>query len=107
MRVTMTYDVAAPPASQTGTKSRLPRWRRWTAGTLIVLSCALAPLSVMAVWVRNQVLNTDRYVENVTPLASDPAVISTVAADVTADLFASVDVQQAAEDALPPRADFL
>ena len=49
-----------------------PRWRRWTAGTLIVISCVLAPISVIAVWLRNELLSTDRYVANVTPLASDP-----------------------------------
>jgi hypothetical protein len=89
------------------TPARAARWRRWTAGTLIVLSCILAPISVLAVWVRNQLLNTDRYVENVTPLATNPAIISTVSADVTNQLFERVDVEQVAKDALPPRASFL
>jgi hypothetical protein len=92
----------AAPASK-----RMPRWRRWTAGALIVISCILAPLSVIAIWVRNQVLNTDRYVENVKPLATNPAVIDTVSARLTSELFARVDVEQEAKDALPPRAQFL
>ena len=49
-----------------------PRWRRWTAGALIVISCVLVPLSVLAVWVRGQVLNTDRYVANITPARVEP-----------------------------------
>jgi hypothetical protein len=89
------------------TPARMPRWRRWTAGALIVISCILAPLSVLAIWVRNQVLNTDRYVENVKPLATNPSVISTASTNVTNRLFEAVDVQQLAEEALPPRASFL
>ena len=41
--------------------------------TLVVLSCILAPLSVISIWTRNQILDTSRYVDNVTPLASNPA----------------------------------
>jgi hypothetical protein len=84
-----------------------PRWRRILAAVLIVISCILVPLSGLAVWVRNQLLDTDRYVETVTPLASNPDVIDTVAQRITARLFEEVDVQQVAEDALPKRADFL
>ena len=43
---------------------------------LIVLGCVLAPVSVIAVWSANQVSNTTRYVENVSPLISQPAVRS-------------------------------
>ena len=90
-----------------GDVKKYPRWRRWLAGALIVISCVLVPLSVLAVWVRGQVLNTDRYVENITPLASNPAVIDTAATSLTNQLFDKVDVKQVAEDALPPRAQFL
>jgi hypothetical protein len=86
---------------------RMPRWRRWTAGALIVISCILAPISVIAIWVRNQVLNTDRYVANVTPLATNPSVVSTAATNLTNEFFARVDVQELAQEALPKRASFL
>jgi hypothetical protein len=42
------------------------------ATLLIVVACVLAPLGVVAVWARNQVTNTDRYVATVAPPASDP-----------------------------------
>lgn len=87
--------------------ARTPRWRRWTAGTLIVISCVLAPISVISVWLRNELLSTDRYVANVTPLASDPVIINTVATDITNALFDQVNVEQAAKNALPPKAGFL
>ena len=69
------------------------RWRRITATTLVVLSCIFAATSVLAIWVRNQVLNTDRYVANVAPLASNPQVINTVATTITTELFANIDVE--------------
>ncbi len=49
-------------------------WRAQVASLLIFLGCVLAPLSVIAVWTSNQVSNTDRYVANVAPLISDPAI---------------------------------
>jgi len=103
----MTAVATVPPTDAEPSPKRLPRWRRWTAGALIVISCILVPLSVLAIWVRNQVLNTDRYVENVKPLATNPSVIATASENVTNQLFDRVDVQQLAEDALPPRASFL
>jgi hypothetical protein len=72
-----------------------------------VLSCILVPLSVVSIWVRNQLLNTDRYVETVEPLASNPAIIDTAATQITNALFDNIDVQQEIEDAAPPRLDFL
>jgi hypothetical protein len=79
---------------------------------LIVLACVLAPLSVVAIWTRNQVTNTDRYVATVAPLASDPAIQNAIADQITAQVFRYRDVQglttQAAESLaergnLPPR----
>jgi hypothetical protein len=83
------------------------RWKRITATVLVVVSCVLAPLTVTAIWVRNQVLNTDRYVETVAPLASNPAIIEAAAANITNTLFRHVDVEKEARAALPKRAKFL
>jgi hypothetical protein len=49
-------------------------WRTILAVLLIVVGCVLAPLAGVAVWARNQVTNTDRYVRTVAQLASDPAI---------------------------------
>jgi hypothetical protein len=38
------------------------RWKRISSWILVVLACILAVLSVLVVFVRNQVLNTDTYV---------------------------------------------
>ena len=52
----------APPRRRKGT------WRAPVSAVLIVLGCILAPLSVIGIWTANQVSNTNRYVENVSPL---------------------------------------
>jgi hypothetical protein len=78
---------------------------------LIVLGCVLAPLAGVAVWARNQVTNTDRYVRTVAPLASDPAIQQAVADQITTQIFTYLDVRgltnqtvdALAERGLPPR----
>jgi hypothetical protein len=69
------------------------RWRTIVAFVCIVVACLLAPLSVLAVWTRNQVTNTDRYVATVSPLASDPAIQNAIADQITAQVFNYIDVQ--------------
>lgn len=86
------------------TPTPFPRWRRILAGVLIVISCILVPLSGVAIWVRNQLLDTDRYVETVTPLASNPAIVATAAERLTNELFRAVDIEEEIADALPRRA---
>lgn len=83
------------------------RTRAPIAVILIVVGSILAPLSVLTVYLRNQVLSTDRYVSTVAPLGSDPAVQSLVAVQVTNQLFSRVDVKSEIEDVLPTRAAFL
>ena len=69
------------------------RWRTIVAVLLIVLGCVLAPLAGVAVWARNQVTNTDRYVRTVAPLAADPAIQRAIADQLTAQIFTYLDVQ--------------
>ena len=69
------------------------RWRSIVAVLLIVLGCVLAPLAGVAVWARNQVTNTDRYVATVAPLASDPAIQQAITDQITAQVFTYIDVQ--------------
>jgi hypothetical protein len=69
------------------------RWRTIVAVLLIVLGCVLVPLAGVAVWARNQVTNTDRYVATITPLASDPAIQQAVTDQITAQVFTYIDVQ--------------
>lgn len=85
---------------------------RWLgAGVLLVIVALLAPLAVVATWVHDEISDTDRYVQTVTPLAADPAVQQAVVTRVTNGIFSRLDVEavtQQAVDALaaqglPPR----
>ena len=65
------------------------------------------PLSGVAIWSHNQLTNTDRYVETVSPLAGNKDIQQAVATRVVNALFAEVDPAKQIEDALPSRAAFL
>ncbi|MFI6405918.1 hypothetical protein [Streptomyces sp. NPDC050548] len=60
------------PAGRSTTTGRIVR--KVASAVLIVLTCVLVPVSVLTVWVHDIVLDTDRYVATVKPLASDPAI---------------------------------
>jgi hypothetical protein len=74
---------------------------------LVVLACLLALLSVVVVFARNQLLNTDTYVATVAPLASNPDIQAAVAKQVSSRLITKIDVEKRVKNALPPRAGFL
>jgi len=93
-------DVAPPKAKKT-------RGRTIGSWVLVVLACLMAVLSVVVVYARNELLNTDTFVATVGPLAKDPNVQHTVATKVSENLVAKTDVEQRIKDALPSRAAFL
>ena len=68
------------------------RWRTVVAAVLITLACVLAPLSVVSVWAKQTISDTDRYVETVAPLADDPAVQAAVTDRITNEVFTRIDV---------------
>ncbi|QFQ95510.1 hypothetical protein F9278_04145 [Streptomyces phaeolivaceus] len=75
------------------------RLRKAGAAVLLVVTLLLAPLAVVAAWVQDTVADTDRYVETVAPLASDPAVQQVVINRLTDEVVKNVDVA-AVTDAL-------
>lgn len=89
---------AAPPPKGPG--RRRVRWASVGSAVLLVLGQLLVPVSVLAVWTHNQLSDTDRFVATVGPVLADPAVQSTVADRVTAEIFAQVDVAGLANQAV-------
>ena len=85
-----------------------PERRRGGAGScavyLVVLVCILAPLSVLAVWLHDTVLDTDQYVSTVAPLAHDSTIQGAIATRITNSLVASTDLEARVADVLPARA---
>ncbi|MGW4564419.1 hypothetical protein ACWEN3_19055 [Streptomyces sp. NPDC004561] len=87
------------------------RLRQVAAAVLLVLTIVLAPLTVVAVWVHDTVADTDRYVQTVAPLASEPAVQNALVNHLTDRVVSQVDVQAVtasltkalADNGAPPR----
>ena len=94
-------------ADVTTKRDKGPRWRRILSWVLVVLACLLAVVSVLVVFARNQLLNTDSYVSTVAPLATDPAIQDQVATRVSEELIARTDLSQRVKGALPAKAGFL
>jgi hypothetical protein len=83
------------------------RIKRASLTLLLVLGCGLVGASIIAIWTRATVLNTDRYVNTMAPIARSPAVQNAVADKLSTAIISKVDVQQLAREALPERADVL
>jgi hypothetical protein len=90
------------------TRSLGRRVRTALRATAVVLLIALGGVcitaSVPAIWGRNLVLNTDRYVETLKPLANDPGVQQAIVKAVDQQFAANVDIGATLNEALPPRA---
>ncbi len=71
---------------------------------LVVFGTVLVTLSVPAVWGRKLVVNTDRYVETVTPLGTDPGIQAAVVVLVTVALVVLVRSLPPAPPPAPPAA---
>ncbi|HEY1178594.1 MAG TPA: hypothetical protein VGF17_20765 [Phytomonospora sp.] len=71
------------------------RWRdgaRWVAATvLLVVATLLAGITMVAVFARHELLDTDSYVATVAPLAKDPAVQTAVSNRLTTEIVDAVD----------------
>jgi hypothetical protein len=79
---------------------RAGRAGRWVgAVALLLVALLLGVASIAAVFVRNQLLDTDRYVATVAPLARDPVVQDAVANRLTNEIITRVDLAAIAEQA--------
>jgi hypothetical protein len=83
-------------------RGHLPR--RISAWVLVVLASILIPVSVISVWAINTVTNTDKYVETMAPLATNPVIQQGLATRATDALFSTNIVQNKVTQALPKSA---
>jgi hypothetical protein len=94
---------APPPTPPTPPAPRARRRIRWAslgAVVLIVLGVLGVPLTILAVWTNNQISDTERFVATVSPVIEDPAVQAALANRITTEVFARIDVQQIADEAV-------
>lgn len=69
--------------------------------SLVVLGALLLPLAALTVWTRNQVLDTDRYLQTVAPLSNDPAVVDALSNRISTALENQLDIKAVVEEKLP------
>ncbi|ASR35288.1 hypothetical protein BAY61_10100 [Prauserella marina] len=94
-------DLRAELALLRSRRSAPLRWLRSAgAGTLLFLGCLLVPVSLLAVWTHSQVADTDRFVATAAPLIREPAVRAVVTDRVTDAVFARIDVEGLAANAV-------
>jgi len=103
----MSSEVGPDGPRDEGAGTSRHRGRAIPSVALIVLASILLPLAGLTVWTRNLMLNTDRYVETVAPLAHDPQIQAAITNRVSTGLVERLDIDQRAADALPEKAKFL
>lgn len=85
-------------------RTRRARLRKVSAAVLVVVFAILLPVTTTATWAHRTVINTDAYVATVTPIAASPAVQAVVSTEITNEVYAALNPQQAIASALPPKA---
>jgi len=87
-------------------------WRPLVAGLLIAIAALLAPISVVATWANDEIGDTNRYVDTVAPLASNPDVQQAIVKRIETEIYNYIDLDAVTQDVvnaldqqgLPPRA---
>lgn len=108
-------DASTAEASATGAEDDQPtggkrggRASRIVRATAVVLlmtiGALLVTLSVPAIWGRNLVLNTDRYVSTLAPLSSDPGIQAGIVKAIDKQFDENVDIKGLVQSVLPPKA---
>jgi hypothetical protein len=90
-----------------GGEKKAHQGHRWLSIICAVLAAIMLLASVVTVWARNTMLDTDQYVATVAPLAQDEDVQNAVAARVTDAVAEELDFETLAEEALPEDASVL
>jgi hypothetical protein len=81
---------------------------RWLFAVLmLIIAALLVPLAITGVWAKNQVSNTERYVQTVAPLAKDAAIQRAIADRAATALTDAVDVPKLLDEAIGPKAQVL
>lgn len=67
--------------------------RAWLAGLLITVGVLITPTAIIAHWATTQVTNTERFVETLAPLASNPEVQNLIIDEVTTVIDEKVGIE--------------
>jgi hypothetical protein len=92
-----------PPAeSKPMTYTVTSRWRAIGTTVLLITFCLSAALAIPSVWARNQVVDTDRYVRTVKPLASDERIQNAIATKISNVITNRIGTERITGEALSP-----
>ena len=83
------------------------RLRQVLTAALVVLTCVALLASLLGVWVRSTVYDTDNWIELVGDLPQNPEVATALATKLSDELIAVLDVEQRIKDVLPEQAGIL
>lgn len=67
------------------------KWRAWVSALCIVIATILVPESIVASWARVQLVDEERFVATLAPLASDPAIQEMIIDETMDAITAQVD----------------
>ncbi len=98
---------ALEPAEDEPPVRRGLKVRSWLALLLVIMALVTVSVSVVALWSRSLVFDTDTYVRLVAPIADDPEVRRSVSVFVTDKAVEVADLERRIEDALPADAKVL
>lgn len=92
---------AQAAAGAAGKKHGVRRTLRWVlSGVLILVVAVLALGSLVAGYARSEVLDTDRFVQTMGPLAANPAVQADLADQITTKVYDALDIDTLTQEAL-------
>jgi hypothetical protein len=107
-RLRAEYEVLERHVAETSKhKARRRPTRNWASVACLVLGGLLLPFAVLSRWASDTMLDTDTYVETVTPLAENEDIQEALAFRVSETIMAEIDFRPQAEEALPEGAGFL
>ena len=72
---------------------------------MVIVASLLAFVSLFAIWLNRQVLNTDNWTKTSSDMLADPVIRDQVALYLVDQLYSNVDVTEEISAALPPRLD--
>lgn len=75
-------------------------WRNASGGLLIIIGVVLVALAVSALWLNRTVMDENRWVDTMTPLAQNAAIQEYVAKSASDAIFANINIQQYVAEAL-------
>ncbi|MDQ6927753.1 MAG: hypothetical protein M3159_03715 [Actinomycetota bacterium] len=77
------------------------RFRQFCMGMVVFLTCLFTVLAATSFWVHETLLDTNKYVKTVTPIADDPVVTKAMSLWMSDQLLKVINAEKIIRDALP------